>query len=180
MTTNHEHLREVAERATPGFWVSTTSEGEPGHGLCAQVFCQNGPAVATMDHMGMQGTADAKFIATFNPTTAIALLDELAALRKENEGLRAKVDGFNSVLKRYQDARVFTNLHTRQVARSISEDAELDAARLIEERPAQGHLHDMPLSDDELPAMWSNADFTGGDQDERCHAARAAIGDSHE
>ena len=174
MTTNHEHLREVAEKATPGPWTFSNADGE-------WVIRD-----ANQKYLGglMKGTRQlantAVFIATFSPATAIALLDELAALRKENEGLRAKVDGFNSVLKRYQDARVFTNLHTRQVARSISEDAELDAARLIEERPAQGHLPDMPLSDDELPAMWSNADFTGGDQDERCHAARAAIGDSHE
>ena len=175
MTTNHEHLRKVAEKVDADIWnYQEINPEDKSWGACE--ITSGETFIATM----VCGVNNANFIATFNPATAIALLDELAALRKENEGLRAKVDGFNSVLKRYQDARVFTNLHTRQVARSISEDAELDAARLIEERPAQGHLPDMPLSDDELPAMWSNADFTGGDQDERCHAARAAIGDSHE
>lgn len=33
-------------------------------------------------------------------------------------------DAFRSVLRRYQDARVFSNLHTRQVARAILEEAE--------------------------------------------------------
>ena len=41
--------------------------------------------------------------------------------------LQAEVKTCIGVLKRYQDARVFSNPHTRQVARSIAE--EIDSAR---------------------------------------------------
>jgi len=159
MTANYEHLREVAEKATPGPWyhvqafqrvpnVRTIHGSVDGHRV--DFVSTSKEPVHTTIIASMEGresamrSCDMAFIATFNPATAIALIDELAVLRKENEGLRAKVDGFNAVLKRYQDARVFTNLHTRQVARSIAEDAELDTARLLDD------------------------------------AARAAIGDSHE
>lgn len=87
MTTNHDHLREVAQRATPGRWIASASDGETGHGFCAQVFCQNGPSIATMDHMGEQGTADANYFATFNPQTILALLDAYEASQSALERL---------------------------------------------------------------------------------------------
>lgn len=81
MTTNHEHLRQVAEKATPGPWAFSNATGE-------WVIRD-----ANQKYLGglMKGTRQlantAVFIAAFNPATAIALLDELAALRKENEAL---------------------------------------------------------------------------------------------
>jgi len=95
MTTNHEHLREVAEKATPGPWSINRHgaivggefiEYTNGHG-------QSQLAMACGAHNigDDERKANAEFIATFNPTTAIALLDELAVLRKENEALRAVV-----------------------------------------------------------------------------------------
>jgi hypothetical protein len=60
-------------------------------------------------------------------------IDAYEASARDADLLRAKVEGFTSVLKRYQDARVFTNLHTRQIARSIADDAELDTARLLDD-----------------------------------------------
>lgn len=87
MTTNHEHLREVAEKATPGPWNFSNAAGE-------WVIRD-----ANQKYLGglMKGTRQlsntAVFIATFNPATAIALLDELAALRKENEALRDALKG---------------------------------------------------------------------------------------
>lgn len=51
----------------------------------------------------------------------------LHSLLADRTRLQAKVDAASSVLKRYQDARVFSNPHTRQVARSIAE--EIDSAR---------------------------------------------------
>ena len=86
MTTNHEHLREMAEKATPGPWIHT------GYGSIQPA--SGGTLVAST--VGNSGgwrcyLENATFIATFNPTTAIAMLDELAALRKENEALRRAV-----------------------------------------------------------------------------------------
>ena len=91
MTTNHEHLREVAEKATPGPW-----QWHPGSD---NVVAWN---VEDIDICAVyQDAEDTKttgeFIATFNPATAIALLDELAALRKENEGLRAAAEFASNV-----------------------------------------------------------------------------------
>ena len=74
MTTNHEHLREVAEKATP---IYTDLLGD-------RYFNDD------YSHVTLNVQQD-DFIRAFSPTTAIALLDELAALRKENEGMRAVV-----------------------------------------------------------------------------------------
>jgi hypothetical protein len=72
MTTNHDHLREVAERATP---IYTDLLGDR--------YFNDDYSHATLN------VQQDDFISTLNPATVISLLDELAALRKENEGLRS-------------------------------------------------------------------------------------------
>ena len=76
MTTNHEHLREVAERAI--------SPGEEWYDAwqMRQILMHE----ARVNEPALSG--DVAFIAEVTPQVIIALLDELAALRKENEGLR--------------------------------------------------------------------------------------------
>ena len=75
MTTNHEHLREVAERATP---IYTDLLGDR--------YFNDDYSHATLN------VQQDDFISTFNPATVKSLLDELAALRKENEGLKAALE----------------------------------------------------------------------------------------
>jgi len=104
MTTNHEHLRKVAEKATPQDFDSAEIVAKEGWIECP--CCSGeGSVELTADYcnydneaLGVQfyGVGPAyvnaeEFYRTLNPTTAIALLDELAALRKENDGLRAVV-----------------------------------------------------------------------------------------
>lgn len=72
MTINHDHLREMAEKATP---IYTDLLGDR--------YFNDDYSHATLN------VQQDDFIRAFSPETAIALLDELAALRKENEGLRA-------------------------------------------------------------------------------------------
>ena len=91
MTTNHEHLRKVAEKATPGPWEKELY----GRRYCvSRTDTRSNVCTSFGSH---QPAEDADFIATFNPATAIALLDELAALRKENEGLRAAAEFASNV-----------------------------------------------------------------------------------
>ena len=107
MTTNHEHLREVAERATPQDFDSAEIVAKDGWIECP--CCSGeGSVELTADYcnydneaLGVQfyGVGPAhvnaeEFYRTFNPATAIALLDELAALRKENEGLRVDAERY--------------------------------------------------------------------------------------
>ena|ERR1051326_2968166 len=75
MTTNHEHLREVAEKATP---IYTDLLGDR--------YFNDDYSHATLN------VQQDDFIRAFSPETAIALLDELVALRKENERLREGIE----------------------------------------------------------------------------------------
>lgn len=98
MTTNHEHLRSVAEKVDADIWnYQEINPEDKSWGACEII---SGEAfIATM----VCGVNNANFIATFNPATAIDLLDELASLRKENEGLRNELhdvnDAYASVLR---------------------------------------------------------------------------------
>lgn len=97
MTANHEHLREVAEKASHGPWKvdgdvfdndgfpeSVIRQGEASYVIGCVIDIHR-------DHPEFR-EANAEFIAIFNPAIAIALIDELDALRKENEGLRVDAE----------------------------------------------------------------------------------------
>lgn len=92
MTTNHEHLREVAEKATPGPWLyrgksnSWHQAPDPGTNYTY--------GHSIMDEYNEMKVEDVEYVEAFHPTTAIALLDELAALRTENEGLMEALSQF--------------------------------------------------------------------------------------
>ena len=105
MTTNHEHLREVAERATPqdfdsaeivakdGWIECPCCSGEGSVELTADYCNYDNEAIGVQFYgVGHAYVNAEEFYRTFNPATAIALLDELAALRKENEGLKVDKD----------------------------------------------------------------------------------------
>ena len=91
--TDHAHLRELAEKATPGPWkVNDLRNAPDGNRDCIWVdarFERGGwvtyRTVAEMDEdTGLNpvwGIADAEYIAAVNPDVVLALLDELANYR---------------------------------------------------------------------------------------------------
>jgi hypothetical protein len=84
MTTEEwQRLRKVTEAATPGPW----SQGMAGDKLLPEVDNRFRFGMVVLDEAGTDdgdgGVSTAAFIATFDPTTVLALLDSLAALRAE-------------------------------------------------------------------------------------------------
>jgi len=82
MTTNHEHLREVARKlSAPAYWFTAGFDERTGHWFSGS-------------DAGHEGENSLPFEAA---KVIIALLDELAALRKEKEALtvcdRVDADG---------------------------------------------------------------------------------------
>ncbi|HCF2412887.1 TPA: ead/Ea22-like family protein [Pseudomonas aeruginosa] len=91
--TDHAELRRLAKAATPGPWTLYVPEDYqgpeelPGYG----VECAEGRAIvwgALEPETGCQFDRDAEFIATANPKTILAMLDEIDRLKAENEALR--------------------------------------------------------------------------------------------
>jgi len=99
MSNDIEKLREVAERATPGPWHRNI----PPASHYPTIFAGRNTHVLHLTATNKDVEANAEFVATFNPATVLALLAELAALRKENEGLRDELhdanDAYASVLR---------------------------------------------------------------------------------
>lgn len=84
--TTLESLRETARKATPGPW-STDDGCRATKGIGGHVYFGRELIAGCRGHHGPdteleQQDANARHIAAFDPTTAIALLDELIALRK--------------------------------------------------------------------------------------------------
>lgn len=216
MTTNHEHLREVAKKATPGPWHWIRSEDdEPWEGgyessvslRTVEIFGKNETVpfkdgtrttsalpkfILDADCIGGDSEADAnaEFIATFNPATALALLDELAALRKENERLSSiintpQADDFPLAVSTEAE-------HQRQrwgsdhdggktpsdwfwlvgylAGKALHKHADGDIGK------AEHHI----ITTAAACANWHRAMFGGTNMRPGIEAARAAIGDSHE
>lgn len=80
--TDTAELRKLAEAATPGPWVHHYPSDNPLD--CFRVFMPELP-YAGAETIGDSARAidDARFISAFNPQTAIALLDEIAALKEK-------------------------------------------------------------------------------------------------
>jgi len=144
MNTNHEHLREVAEKATPGPWSINRHgaivggefiEYTNGHG-------QSQLAMACGAHNvgDDERNANADFIATFNPATAIALLDELAALRKENEWLMVDAERYRH-LRNAKDTKRFWIAHG-EYGRMSRWNGERADELIDEDREAIGDSHE--------------------------------------
>lgn len=89
MTPDREALRRAAEKATPGPWVSQGRYiGTPNHmGFIGEVRDQNGNWSDTA-----KSTGDAAFIALNNPTTCVALLDDIDRLEADRDALQARVE----------------------------------------------------------------------------------------
>jgi len=78
-----EGLRRIAEAATPGPWAvnpfkATVDEMPSMLPICGLLW-------PTEERTEEQTFANAKYIAEFNPTTALALLDEIERLRRDRE-----------------------------------------------------------------------------------------------
>ena len=196
MTTNHEHLREVAEKATPGPWeVEEAVCGEHGTSTTA-IYHRHNYRVHEVIETGCScgdeaiSPANADFIATFNPATAIDLLDELAALRKENERLNAiintpQADDFLCAVSTEAE-------HQRQRWGSSHDGGKAPAdwfwligylaGKALHAHAAgnteKGEHHIITTA--AACANWHRAMFGGTNMRPGIDADRAAIGDSHE
>lgn len=80
MTIDIDRLRAAAEKATPGP-LTISKNGAPN--------CDGSPwgrfNVGTFTWSGWQGLKDAEYLVACDPTTIIALCDEVARLRKERD-----------------------------------------------------------------------------------------------
>lgn len=76
-----ERLRRAAEAATPGPW--RVSPVERGNALVG-----GDPEIGDAPYAEVRTVPDAEFIATFDPPTVLALLDEMEALRWQVERVR--------------------------------------------------------------------------------------------
>ena len=89
-------LREIAKAATPGDWgFEYAGESHCGEPQCCSEYWDNriwaGGMVIAESHCLSDG--DAHHIATFDPPTAIALIDELERLREVVATVKAITDG---------------------------------------------------------------------------------------
>lgn len=85
-----EELRRIAEAATPGPWAvnpfkATVDEMPSMLPICGLLW-------PTDQRTEEQTLANATHIATFDPTTVIAILDEIERLRREREVLAAALN----------------------------------------------------------------------------------------
>ena len=93
-----ERLREIAGKATPGDWPVETWYGSMDGGFAAVGPHHLTPDGESDEPGGVAETralADARFIATFNPTTALALLPPPRRARSGGSEA-AKGEGFRS------------------------------------------------------------------------------------
>lgn len=92
---NTEELRRVAEAATPGPWMwdSDPIKGDPLHRVRFRIVALGRTITQCYYSSGDEDAQpEAVHIATFNPKTAIELLDRLAALEAENAALKADAE----------------------------------------------------------------------------------------
>ena len=84
-----EEIRERAEKAKHGPWTFSPQEGAKGHCNMAQVFDENGHALADIEPTIIPGLATdtAAHIAGMNPEATLALLDHITAIEADRERL---------------------------------------------------------------------------------------------
>ncbi|MDK9585444.1 ead/Ea22-like family protein [Lelliottia wanjuensis] len=87
VSTNKQALREAAEKATPGPWRAFRYDS----GVCG-VSGGESFEILVCERISSNRPEDAKFIASANPATVLALLDELAAANVETEKSNLLVD----------------------------------------------------------------------------------------
>lgn len=93
----------------------------------------------------------------------LKFINEGDNMNEVEQRLRAAIDAMNKAADEMRQlSERFSECATRLAALSATIQAKLGA-----ERAHTG-------SDDGLPGLWSHADFTGGDPDERSHAERAS------
>src|SRR5690606_29549378 len=75
-------LRRIAEAATPGpwQWAGSRDKGDPHAYVYAGDYASEGEPDLWCEIVSEYPEADAQHIATFDPTTALALLDRIEAL----------------------------------------------------------------------------------------------------
>jgi hypothetical protein len=109
---DREALRRLAEQATPGPWTYFPKPKYGEHHVslppAAWSRADDGPPLG-LNGMNLQlfedgcptGQADAQFIATFNPATVLALLDELAQVEQRADQAEATLTRVRVLLARH-------------------------------------------------------------------------------
>jgi len=95
-------LRRIASAATPGpwQWARSRDKGDPHAYVYAGDYASEGEPDLWCEIVSGFPEADAKHIATFDPATALALLDRIEALEQERDAARAEAERW----KRRHDA----------------------------------------------------------------------------
>ena len=118
-TLNKQALREAAEKATKGEWRAFAGAG----GTCSIHTAGDERFGDVVDWPGFDGKrnakANAKFIAAANPSTVLALLDELESAEKRIAELEART----VTLPQYRNS---PDMHTKQFYEAIGFNQGLD------------------------------------------------------
>src|SRR5690606_14524732 len=94
-------LRRIASAATPGpwQWAGSRDKGDPHAYVYAGDYASEGEPDLWCEIVSECPEADAQHIATFDPTTALALLDRIEALEQERDAARGEVEKLCSVIR---------------------------------------------------------------------------------
>lgn len=94
-------LREIAEAATPGPWeYGMTTFGDPREGAthaCVRVENADWRDFLAVVEGSTEADLNMTHIATFDPTTVLALLDEIEELRRWKAEMVQMLDGLNKL-----------------------------------------------------------------------------------
>lgn len=126
-----KRLREIAGKATPGEWPEATWYGSMGGGFAAIGPHHLTPDGESDEPGGIAETralADARHIAAFNPSTALALLDRLEAAEKAVDECLLR-DSFNAKQRE------------KAIARIAALEAEVVALREVKEKASAWRTH---------------------------------------
>lgn len=105
-----KELKALAEKATPGPWVSFIRPsvqavfGPDGVQPDSQGTVVNWPGFDSSDQTKMQRKANARYIAAANPAVILQLLAEVEALREDAERYRWLIDSGNDTYSMFVEA----------------------------------------------------------------------------
>lgn len=101
MTPLLKSLKQAAEKATPGPWITGESESCTLNNSCRSIWCYPHNRGRISDCVFID---DAAYIAAANPETVLRLIEEYERLQKAYDALRAGLDKIvetNSVVEAY-------------------------------------------------------------------------------
>lgn len=175
-----EHLRKVAEAATPGPWEPADEDGWIGADGCYVVSSDENSINRADRPIGLayNRPSDAEHIAAFDPPTVLALFDRLEASEAEASKYRGLYDEAESA---HTDAeRKATDLFNegiRQKKRAIAAEAKLARVREVYRAKETQQMRYRNTENGNSSRYWVNVQMCSGcSADYPCPTIRALDG----